>query len=112
MTATLDIAKETPLSLAAAAKRLPRLRAGRPLHPATVLRWILDGVRGRDGDRIRLEAVRIGGRWCTSAEALQRFLATLSAAPAGPAGPAPRTAGQRQRAAERAGRELDKLGIA
>lgn len=46
---------------------------GRP-HPTTVGRWATRGVRG-----IRLETVRIGGRLYTSAEAVQRFVAALTA---------------------------------
>lgn len=111
LTATLDISHETALSLSAAARRLPRLRAGRPVHPATLLRWVLDGIRGPGGGRVRLEAVRVGGRWVTTAEALERFQGALSIVPDERACPTPRTPGQRQRAAETAGRELDKLGI-
>lgn len=36
----------------------------------TILRWIRHGVRQR-----RLEAVKVGGRWFTSAAAVRRFLA-------------------------------------
>ena len=43
MNANLDLSKETTLTLAAAAMQLPRLRRGRPVHPATLLRWVLDG---------------------------------------------------------------------
>jgi hypothetical protein len=57
----------------AQASRLIRSDAGQGhVHPATVLRWILDGIQVGD-TRVRLEAVRVGSRWLTSEEALQRF---------------------------------------
>lgn len=37
--------------------------------------WVRDGARG-----VRLEAVRVGGRWHTSAQALRRFLARTTEA--------------------------------
>jgi hypothetical protein len=39
----------------------------------TLHAWIKRGVRG-----VRLEAVRVGGQWRTSAEALQRFYDALN----------------------------------
>jgi Protein of unknown function (DUF1580) len=53
--------------------RLPLGRNGRPIHPSTILRWIHQGIRG-----VRLEAMRLGGRWMTSEEAIARFLQRLS----------------------------------
>jgi hypothetical protein len=47
------------------------------VHPATVIRWILDGIQAGDR-RVRLEAVRIGSRWLTSEEALRRFADRLT----------------------------------
>ena len=44
------------LSFTAAAKKLPRLRANRPVHPSTIWRWATCGIRG-----IRLETTRLGG---------------------------------------------------
>ena len=53
--------------------RLIRSDAGQGhVHPATVLRWILDGIQVGDG-RVHLEAVRVGSRWLTSDEAVRRF---------------------------------------
>ena len=43
-----------------------------------MFRWILRGLRAKDGFVVRLEAVKIGGRLCTSQEALQRFFDRLS----------------------------------
>jgi hypothetical protein len=41
-------------------------------------RWILRGVPGPDGRRVRLEAVRCGGKWLASREALQRFTEAIT----------------------------------
>jgi len=69
----IDLGQENPVSLSQAARRLPPFRSDRPVHPATIWRWITEGVRLRDGSRVRLEALRIGGRFVTTVEALDRF---------------------------------------
>ena len=98
-----SILSEKLISLVEAAKRLPPGRNGKPTHVSTILRWILHGIRG-----VKLEAVRCGGRWVTSEEALARFMQRLTPDLQNDA-PAPRTPAQRQRASEVAGRELDAL---
>ena len=73
---------------------------------------ILDGVTAPSGEKVRLEGVRLGNRWITSKEALQRFAEQLTPAIGDTPTPAvPRTPTQRQRAAERAGEALDRIGI-
>jgi hypothetical protein len=111
MTPTIDLSAENPLSLSTAARQLPALRNGRPVHAATLLRWVVAGIRGPGGGRVRLEAVRVGGRWVTTVQALERFQAALSVVPGAEALPTPRSPAQRQRAAERAGQELKAMGI-
>jgi len=58
------------MSLQEAAKSLP----GRP-HVSTLHRWRARGVKG-----VRLECVRVGGRWYVTRKALQRFLRAVTAA--------------------------------
>jgi hypothetical protein len=110
-TASPSLLNEQLLGLAQAARRLPPFRQGKPINPSTIFRWITEGVNVPGGLRVRLEAVRLGGRWLTSAEALERFAArqtpTLMDAPQ----PNPRTAVARRRASEAAARELDRIGI-
>jgi len=60
---------------------------------------------------VRLEAARIGSRWLTSREALQRFADALTPRLDSPPPVAPRTARQREHAAARADRELAKVGV-
>ncbi len=70
----IDIQKEEVVSFSEAAKRLPRRRAGKKPHVATLYRWASRGLRGS-----HLETIQIGGTMCTSVEALQRFFGRLSA---------------------------------
>jgi hypothetical protein len=74
----IDLSAETPISLAQAARLLPPGRNGRPVTLGCVLRWILRGAKAPDGHRVHLEAVRLGGRWLTSKEGLQRFAEALT----------------------------------
>jgi hypothetical protein len=109
----VDIRSEQILSLPQAARRFPPFRQGRPVNPSTIWRWISNGVKLPDGRRVKLGAVRLSGRWLTSVEAIERFIAAQTPAPAGDTAPTPtpRTMRQRQRATERAGKELESMGI-
>jgi hypothetical protein len=105
----IDLQNENILSLAEAASRLPSFRRGRPVTASCVLRWVLDGVKTPGGKKVRLEAVRVGRRWLTSLEAMDRFAAAQT--PGLEPEPVPRSPAARRRAHERAERELEKLGI-
>jgi hypothetical protein len=108
----LDITQEAPLPLAAAARLVPAGRGGKKTHLSTLVRWITQGVRLPDGKVVRLEAVRLGSRWVTSREALQRFAEALTPQLDGQASEAAtRAPSARQRASERAAAELEKVGI-
>src|ERR1051326_8754025 len=74
----IDLTQEKPVPLDEAAKLFPPARGGQRCHLSTVLRWILKGSRGPNGERVRLEATRLGGRWMTSREAIQRFAERLT----------------------------------
>lgn len=69
----IDLTEEKAISLNEAATLVPSARQGRPTHVSTLIRWITAGVEGN-----RLEAIRLGGRWVTSREALQRFAERLT----------------------------------
>jgi hypothetical protein len=99
----INLLTERVITLVEAARLVPPGRGGRPTHLSTLLRWINPGVRG-----VRLEAARLGGRWVTSHEALQRFAERLTAARASP--PPPVRAG-RASAAEAVEQELSRLGL-
>jgi hypothetical protein len=106
-----DTTVEAPIPLAEVAKFVPPARRGKRTHLSTLLRWILRGARSPSGEIVHLEAIRMGNRWMTSREALQRFAERLTPRLDVPATPAPRSPKQRQRASERAAHELDRIGI-
>jgi hypothetical protein len=113
-TLPVDIRTEQLLSLPQAARRFPPYRQDRPVNPSTVWRWISAGVKLPDGRRVKLGAVRLSGRWLTSVEAIERFIAAQTpdldaGVPAST--PPPRTSGQRRRVAEKAGEELERMGV-
>jgi hypothetical protein len=107
----IDVTSDDTLTLAAACRLLPRGRNGAKPHLSTILRWILQGAKAPNGERVRLEACRLGGRWLTSKDAIQRFCNRLTPQLDTPAAPAPRSPGQRRHAAERAEKELGRIGI-
>jgi hypothetical protein len=100
------------LSLTQAARRFPPHRRGRPVCSSTVWRWMHDGIRLNDGTLVRLKAARVSGRWLTSELALARFLASQQEdGSQATMAPAARTPNRRHKAAERAGKELESLGV-
>lgn len=105
-----SILTENVISLHDGCKLVPSSRSGKKLNIATMWRWINDGVLALDGSRVKLQAIRLGGRWLTSHEAIERFSAALT----GDTGNAPapiRTPAARSRAAEVARKKLEAIGI-
>jgi Protein of unknown function (DUF1580) len=110
--------QEQLISLSQAGRRFPKSRHGKATHltPSAIWRWVTDGVRAADGRRVKLEAVFVAGRWLTSIEAIERFvtaqqptggqLCPITSGPSRSPSPA-----DRRRAAEKAGNELEKLGM-
>ncbi len=101
---------ESVLPFSEAAARLPRFR-GKRVNVSTIWRWARKGLHGQ-----RLEVVRLGHRFLTSVEALDRFaakLATIEIPPRQPARERPRrpTASGRRRSVESAKRKLGRAGI-
>jgi hypothetical protein len=109
-----DILGETVMFLGDVPLHLPTA-VGRPagndgrggrirVHLSTVIRWVRRGCRG-----VRLEAVRVGGRWVTSREALDRFVERLNQ----PSGSSPpiRTTHVRTRQLEKAERAAAEAGF-
>lgn len=66
------IFKETMLTFSQAASHLPRMQ-GKKIHTSTLWRWARKGVQG-----VKLETRKLGGRFFTSLEALERFSKALA----------------------------------
>jgi hypothetical protein len=107
----IDLSLEQPIPLAEACRLVPPGRGGKKTHLSTLLRWILRGTKAPGGQTVRLEALRLGGRWVTSREALQRFAETLTPRMDVGAAAGPLTEAKRRKASERAAAELEKLGV-
>lgn len=107
----VDLATEKTFPLSHASRFLPSARLGRPVSLSCLLRWVFDGIKMPDGKRVRLEALRLGGKWVTSLEALQRFAVAQTPMLEQPSISFPRSPGKRQKAALRAEKELERAGI-
>ena len=70
-----EVAAGGGLYLREAARLFPPHQRQRPVTSGCLVRWILRGVRGPGGARVRLEAVRRAGKWATSQPAIERFRA-------------------------------------
>lgn len=108
---TIDIHSETLLSMAQAARKFLPYRRDRPVNPSTIWRWIHDGVTLPDGSAVRLEGIRCGDRWLTSQEAIGRFIDAQTPNLDAPRVPSTPSANARKRAADRAAKALQEMGI-
>jgi hypothetical protein len=97
-------------TLTRAARRIPRSRQDRPVSLSCLLRWVLVGVKGPGGTRIKLEAARLAGKWVTTPGAIRRFVEAQTPDQDSTV-PASRTPCRRRRASERAGRRLEEMGV-
>jgi hypothetical protein len=70
----IDSKTETLLSFPQATKLFASYREGKPAHVSRLHCYRLYGYRG-----VRLDALRQGGQWVTSVEAIARFMADLTA---------------------------------
>jgi len=68
MSVPIDLQHDKLLTLSQACKLLPH----RP-SPATLWRWRKKGIL-INGQRIKLQAVRAGGSWCTTSAAMADFI--------------------------------------
>ena len=98
--------------LSRAAQRFPPYRQGKSVTLSCLVRWVLNGVRAPNGERIKLEAARLAGRWITTPQAISRFVAAQSP-PSTTTTPTsvPRSPSARQRSSERAAKLLEAAGI-
>jgi hypothetical protein len=110
-----DLSTERRIGLREAAKLYPSFRNNRPTHISTPLRHITKGVRLANGEVVRLEGARLGGRWTTTIEAVERFMQRLTDAaldvPKDTAATPIRMTRQRRRQLDQVDRQLDTAGL-
>jgi hypothetical protein len=103
-------------NLSQISRRFPPNKGDKPFHPATLTRWILQGIPLGDGSRVRLRAIRFPAGWRTTDEWVDDFLDALTAArtetnlTSGRTGAA-RSPARRQRDHEHAKRTLKAAGF-
>jgi hypothetical protein len=111
--ATMRILSEQRITLPQAAPLMGT--EDQPVHLSTVLRAVTIGIKlAKSDERKRLEAIRAGGRWITSVEAVERFLSAMTAAALHEAAPTetPETmTARRHRELAQVDRDLDAFGI-
>jgi hypothetical protein len=108
-----EIRQHGGLKLSAVGRMFPASRGTGTVNPATVWRWARIGATTPNGDRVRLEVVRVGMSYVTSQAALDRFVASLTDAsmPAPAPKPAPaRNESTRRKASAAAGKRLQAMG--
>lgn len=96
----IDLKNEHAITVPEAAAAVPGGTTTRIVYT-----WINRGIGG-----IRLEAIKLGGAWYTSHEAIQRFGDRLTEAQHAKRGDRPRST-TRDRRYRRAQRELDRMGV-
>jgi hypothetical protein len=77
---SVDQAETTPVyrGLSQMTRRLPPNRGSKPVHVATVTRWILKGCRASDGSQIKLRATRFPSGWRTTDQWVEDFLEAIT----------------------------------
>jgi Protein of unknown function (DUF1580) len=104
----IDTVAERPIPLDQIPPEAIPGRGGNPVHKVTLSLWHRRGIRG-----IRLETIMVGGRRCTSLEALSRFYQAISQKPDPhhePKAIATRTRRQKNKAVRKAIDELAESG--
>lgn len=95
----IDLKSETMFALKVGAKTFP----GGERHICTMHRYRLQGIAG-----IRLECLRLGGRWFTSKESIDRFISELNSIVPGDRSGRPIIDAKSQSEAEES---LDRVGL-
>jgi hypothetical protein len=100
----IDLQMEQPVTLAKSTRFSQLRRDGRSPHVSQVYRWASKGLKGHV-----LETVVIAGSRCTTSEAVDRWIAVLTASANGEQLPS-RTPLRRQKEHQRANQNLEKSG--
>ncbi len=102
----IDLDRETIIRPADVARLIPSSKAGSKIDVSTVVGWIMRGSRG-----IKLERLRTPAGWVTSKEAVARFVERLTEAHGSNEHAGSMTPTARRKAAEKADRELEAMGV-
>ncbi len=97
------------LTLSAAGRLFPGHKGGKAVDPSTVFRWVTKGSRATDGTCVKLEAIRVGSRWLTSASSIKRYVAALTTINTDSTEEI-RTPAERNKASEKAAAKLREMG--
>jgi hypothetical protein len=107
----VSLLQEDLIGLAALAVQIRSHRRKGHVTAQAVWRWATAGVRLADGTILKLETVRLAGRFLTSYPAFLRFVGAQSAPVESTPLPASRTPQRRQRDSEIAGAAMESVGI-
>jgi hypothetical protein len=106
----MRLLQEDLFGLADLARRVKSHRREGTITAQCCWRWATVGVQGVDGTVVKLEAVRLAGRFLTSWPAFLRFLEAQTHPPVRPPVVAPRSPGKRRRTGARAAEDLATAG--
>lgn len=76
---------EVRLTVSQVCRAYPGCRGKPSLCPSTVTRWILRGCPSLNGERVKLHASRVGGRWLIAPSDLEAFFTALRSTRSGEA---------------------------
>jgi hypothetical protein len=102
---------EQLISLSQLAARIKSHRRQGSLSTQAIWRWVTRGLMLPDGRMVKLESVRLAGRFLTSWPAFQRFLVAQTPGEAEVLPVPTRSPAKRKRAGELAGQALKSAGI-
>jgi|SRR5262245_44824259 len=99
------------IGASAVAKRFRSRRRNGPVTSNCVFRWMRYGARLPDGRVVRLEHVRVVGRYLTTHAAVDRFILAQQDEPQADNAALPRSASARRRDSERMAKFLSDEGF-
>jgi ABC-type transport system substrate-binding protein len=88
-----------------------RLALGVTLHNSTIIRWVNRGIKSKSGERIRLKAKVVAGRYFTTQDDVIHFNDRVNSDCGRNDITSPRTPKQTNAAYEKARKRLESLGL-
>lgn len=107
-----QILSENPIGLAQLAKKIRSHRRVGHVSTQACWRWATKGVALPGGQVVKLEVLRLAGRYLTSWAAFERFVASQQSVESAAPLPAPaRSPGRRDKSSRKAEQVLEKAGL-